>query len=99
MSERVDAEKRLEVSISHLLRAGVVLAAGLLIVGWLLDEMGQPAGGLVMDAGIRVLISTPIIRVAATFVLFVRQRDLLYSIITALVLAFLAVGVLGGLEL
>ena len=99
MSERADSKELLEVSISHLLRAGAFLSATLLAGGWLMDAMGRQAGESLTEAGIHVLISTPIARVCATFVLFVRQRDALYAIITAIVLIFLAIGVVGGLHL
>ena len=99
MSDQLKVERQLEIGISHLLRAGVLVSAALLAGGWLMDGMGRPGGAALMDAGIRVLISTPIVRVAATFVLFMRQRDALYATITALVLTFLAIGVFGGFHL
>lgn len=99
MSDHLKAERQLEIGISHLLRAGVLVSAVLLAGGWLMDAVGRRGGVILMDAGIRVLIATPIVRVAATFMLFLRQRDALYATITALVLAFLATGVFGGFHL
>ena len=52
-----------------------------------------------MAVGIRVLMSTPILRVVATFVLFLKQRDLVYVAITAIVLVILTIGLIGGIEL
>ena len=89
----------MEIAVSHLLRAGVLLSAALLAAGWGLRSLHRPAGPALLDIGIRVLMATPVLRVLATFVLFLRQRDFAYVVITAIVLAFLAVGVLGGLEL
>ena len=45
-----------------------------------------------VEAGVILLILTPIIRVAASVLLFARERDLLYVGITILVLAVLLVG-------
>lgn len=95
----LESERRLEVRVSQLLRIGVLVSGSILSVGWGLDVLGQPAGALVMDAGIRLLIATPILRVAATFFVFLRQRDWLYTVVTAIVLAILAIGVFGGIEL
>ena len=99
MSHTSREEHDLEVAVSQLLRAGVLISAALLAIGWALRALQQPAGHVILQAGVRVLMATPILRVLATFVLFLRQRDLGYVVITAVVLAFLAVGVLGGLEL
>lgn len=92
-------ERRLELRVSQLLRVGVGASALLLSLGWGLDASGHPAGAGVMDAGIRALIATPIVRVVATFVVFLRQRDGLYTLITAIVLGLLATGVFGGIHL
>lgn len=45
-----------------------------------------------VEAGVILLILTPIIRVAASVLLFARERDLLYVGITIVVLAVLLVG-------
>ena len=99
MLDRVQAEHQLEASISHLLRGGVVISALLLVAGWVLNYAGHPAGDRLLEGGIKVLMSTPILRVAATFVLFLRQRDAVYIVVTGIVLALLAVGVVGGIHL
>ena len=99
MVDPVEAEQQLEVAISHLLRGGVVVSALVLGAGWGLIACGSGEGPRVMGVGVRVLMSTPILRVAATFVLFVRQRDTSYVAITAVVLILLAVGLIGGLHL
>lgn len=85
----MDIQRRLETSIGRILRAGVVISAVFLSAGWALLATGQQSGEQVMGTGIRVLMSTPVLRVAATFVLFVRQRDATYAAITAAVLALL----------
>ncbi|HEU4629029.1 MAG TPA: DUF1634 domain-containing protein [Gemmatimonadaceae bacterium] len=64
--------------------------------------LGIVRGALALDApaivqlGLVLLIATPVARVALTLVTFALQRDRLYVLITAIVLAVLAYGLLGG---
>jgi uncharacterized membrane protein len=62
----------------------------------LLDEMrhGDPHG--IMTIGLYLLTLVPLVRVAFTFFLFLRERDLVYVTATAYVLLALAVGVILG---
>jgi uncharacterized membrane protein len=46
--------------------------------------------------GILILLATPLARVMASVVLYLRQRDLVFSIITLVVLANLSLGLLLG---
>lgn len=63
---------------------------------------GIVAGALAGDArsiiqfGLLLLISTPILRVAFTWVAFMLQRDRLYVFITTIVLALLLYGLIYG---
>lgn len=50
----------------------------------------------IVQAGVVLLIATPIARVALTLVAFAMRKDRLYTLISALVLALLAYGLLGG---
>ncbi|HKT06295.1 MAG TPA: DUF1634 domain-containing protein [Gemmatimonadaceae bacterium] len=50
----------------------------------------------IVQAGVVLLIATPIARVALTLVAFAMRKDRLYALISALVLALLAYGLLGG---
>jgi uncharacterized membrane protein len=106
------------------LRAGVVLAAAVVLIGGmilLVQEGGAPAahrafvgepvelrrlsaivggalrldGRSVIQAGLLVLVATPIVRVALSLVAFARQRDRLYVAITGIVLALLTYSLLG----
>lgn len=49
----------------------------------------------VMQCAVVVLIATPVLRVVASMVVFVVERDGLYVVMSVLVLAGLAVGLLG----
>jgi uncharacterized membrane protein len=50
----------------------------------------------IVQAGVVLLIATPIARVALTLVAFAIRKDRLYALISALVLVLLAYGLLGG---
>lgn len=116
----------LEQTLGHLLRAGVVTAAGIVVVGafLLLARQGgaavpdyhhfvPPAAYLrslpgifaatlkldprgLIQFGLIVLIATPILRVAASLLGFAMERDRLYVIFTAIVLAILVFSLSGG---
>jgi uncharacterized membrane protein len=65
-------------------------------VAQLLDEMrhGDPHG--TMTIGLYLLTLVPLVRVAFTFFLFLKERDFVYVRATAYVLAALAAGVMLG---
>ncbi len=50
----------------------------------------------IVDLGLILLILTPVIRVAMTFVLFFKLRDWLFTILTAIVLSILLLGISGA---
>lgn len=52
----------------------------------------------IMQAGLVLLIATPVLRVAATAAIFAKQRDWLYVGITLVVLVSLGVGLAGLVE-
>jgi uncharacterized membrane protein len=120
-------DERLEITISAILRIGIVAAASLVFVAGGLYLMrhgrekphyrvfhGEPgdlcdiegivgaAGTLesrraVIQLGLVVLILVPVARVAFSVAAFAKQRDLLYVIVTLIVLAVLLHNLLGGL--
>jgi uncharacterized membrane protein len=55
---------------------------------------GRPLA--VVQCGLLALILTPVIRVAASVVVFARQRDRIFTIITLVVLALLLTGIFAG---
>lgn len=50
----------------------------------------------IISLGLMLLILTPVFRVAASIILFLREKDYLYSLITVVVLAILLVGLFFG---
>ncbi len=87
-----DSLSRLEEHLGRLLIAGVLLSAGILIVGlalWLANPEGHTAVWL-LNAGLIVLMATPILRVLVSFAEYVRIRDWFFVATTIVVLLELA---------
>ena len=69
---------------------------------WLTSVSGVVSGALAFARLVHraawdfMLIATPIARVALSLIAFAKQRDVTYVIITAIVLALLLFGLLGG---
>jgi len=118
------SDEAIETIVGRLLQAGVVLAAGLVLIGgvrYLVHHgVGEPPGGLftgepvelreiggivrgawgfsgraLIMCGVLVVIATPVVRVAASLVAFVHQRDRIYTAMTAFVLMLLLASMLG----
>jgi uncharacterized membrane protein len=66
-------------------------------VGGILRGVLELRSESIVQLGVVVLIATPIIRVAFTFVVFLLQRDRVYVAITGVVLALLLVGLTFGM--
>ena len=118
-------DQRVEVILGNLLRAGVVLAAAVVLVGaavYLVRHgsaaphyavfQGEPTdlrtpSGVIADAvamrgrgiiqlGLLLLLATPVARVAFSVFAFAMERDVLYVVVTLIVLAVLAFSLAGG---
>jgi uncharacterized membrane protein len=114
-----------DLLLAHVLRTGVLVAAGLVIagaivyfvsgahavprfdmftgepgdlrsVGGILDDARRLGGRGLMQLGVLALIATPIVRVACSVVVFLRQRDWLYTVVTLVVLTLLLYGIVNG---
>ena len=79
-------DERIERILGTLLRAGVMLAALVVIAGGVLSRPEVIGFGLVL------LIATPVARVVFSVVAFTLERDWLYVGITLFVLAVLSYG-------
>lgn len=51
----------------------------------------------IIQAGVIILIATPILRVALSIFAFAMEQDYLYVLITAIVLIIISIGMFGGL--
>jgi uncharacterized membrane protein len=59
------------------------------------DTMSLHGRGII-QLGLMILVATPITRVAFSILIFVRERDALYTAITSFVLALLLFSLVGG---
>ncbi len=97
----IDRYARLERLLGHLLLAGaaastVLLAAGLAC--WMIGLRGA-ATSFCFEAGLLVLMATPVARVVVSLLEYARQRDWLFVAATATVLAVLAGTVLTAVRM
>lgn len=89
----------MELILARLLRVGSMISAGLTAVGIVLMVTGAALGGTLVLAGLLTLVSTPVIRVLAAMIVFLRERDYLFAGFCLVVVLSLAVGmVIGNLE-
>lgn len=65
-------------------------------VGGMLADARHLGGRGLMQLGVLALIATPIVRVALSAVVFLRERDWLYTGVTLLVLVLLLYGLVNG---
>lgn len=64
---------------------------------WLFSELAQFNPFAIMSLGILLLILTPVLRVFASIVLFVYEKDKLYATITSIVLIVLLISFAVGI--
>ena len=79
---------KLERSIGIVLRAGVIASSVSLTIGLLLSLAtgGGAVAGLLLNAGIVVLLATPVARVIVSTVQYVSERDWRFAALTFIVL-------------
>jgi uncharacterized membrane protein len=80
---------RLEHAIGIVFRTGILLSTATLAAGLLLTFAGlEPrAASFLLQAGLLVLIGTPVTRVVVSCVEYVIERDWTFTLLTAIVLA------------
>jgi uncharacterized membrane protein len=99
MRATLDAMGRLEQRLGALLRAGVTASAVVLIAGlaiWMIQPDRPLSAGL-LQAGLFMLMATPMIRVVVSLAGYVRMRDWLFVATTAAVLVELGLSVASAL--
>ena len=93
------AVTRLERTIGAVLRAGVVFSTVCLAAGLVLTLSGpQFLASFLLNAGIIVLLATPVARVIVSIVDYAQQRDWTFTVLTLIVLIELAAGALTALR-
>lgn len=92
--------ERLEAHLGRLLVSGVIVSAALLALGlglWLADPQSVTAFRL-LNAGLLVLMATPMMRVVVSFAEYVNMRQWFFAGVTVLVLLELSVTVIVALS-
>jgi uncharacterized membrane protein len=79
---------KLERLIGIVLRGGVMVSSACLAAGLLLSLLTGDGGvaGLLLNAGIIVLLATPVARVIVSIVQYISQRDWTFATLTIVVL-------------
>lgn len=80
---------RFEASAARALRVGVLAAAALLLVGLVLWELDSAAAPPLLEAGLVVLMGTPVFRVAVSVVAYLHARDWFFVATSLAILAVL----------
>jgi uncharacterized membrane protein len=96
-----DPLARLEQHVGRLFTLGVAISATALAIGLALFLVAPnaPATGRLLDAGLLILMATPMMRVALSVVEYVRMGDWFFASTTLAVLGELAVTVLSALKI
>jgi hypothetical protein len=100
VSDERSSLDRLEVHLGRLLVTGVVTSAALLAsgLGWWLFDPHNPAALWLLNAGLIVLMATPMMRVAVSFAEYINMRQWFFAAVTVVVLVELSVTVLVALN-
>lgn len=97
---RTVAEKveTVEIAVARLLRIGVVIASVLITLGLgsILVGISPSSATRLTTIGLIVLVLTPVMRVVAALVVYLRERDYVYALISLFVLLMLTMGLLIG---
>jgi Protein of unknown function (DUF1634) len=96
-------ERRLEIWLARLLRYGSylgcsVIGLGLLLAWFNIHGLEAHWGSSIVSAGIGLLITLPIARLAVMLVTFVTERDYRFAFAAAIVLIIIALGFAVGLS-
>ena len=101
MTTESAALARLESHVGRLFAVGVAISAAVLAVGLalFLATPDAPATNYFLNAGLLVLMATPMLRVLLSIVEYVKMGDWFFAGITIVVVAELSVAVLSALRL
>jgi uncharacterized membrane protein len=95
--EDIAGKKAIELVLARLLRIGSLLAAALLAAGIALMLLGQTTiAPRLITAGLLVLLGTPVMRVVAAAMIFVKEKDWHFALFSLVVLCAMAAGIYFG---
>ena len=99
--QRRESLRRLEDLLGRLLFAGAMASTALLAIGVALWMLGLRNGvsGWFLNAGLIILMATPMARVVVSFVEYLRERDWVFAATTCAVLGVLIATVLVAIRI
>ena len=87
----------IELVLARLLRVGSVIAAALLAAGIVTMVVGLTTlAPKLISAGLVVLMGTPVLRVIAAGIIFLKERDWYFALFSLVVLCAVAAGIFFG---
>jgi uncharacterized membrane protein len=88
-----EALQQLERTLGRVLQHGVIQSAVFLAAGLILRIARGPSGfsDIALTLGLMVLMATPILRVAVSLVVYIRNRDWFFVATTVMVFVLLAI--------
>ena len=93
------SDTRLERTLSGLLRTGVAASSVSLAAGLVLALFAFPeAGRWLLNAGVILLLATPVLRVAISAVTYALHRDWLFASLVSVVLLELLAGLVAAFQ-
>ena len=81
-------ESRLDQAVGRVLRVGVTTSSACLAIGWGLSMFAGTAGAahLLLNAGLVILLATPVGRVVVSVGEYALERDWVFVLLTTIVL-------------
>lgn len=98
MTRMINDVERRDRAVAMLLRYGTVCACVLIAAGMLLGAVPGRDGHALAKAGVALFILLPVMRVALLTGIFLRERDWIHALLSMLVLAIIACGVVVGVR-
>ncbi len=83
-----NGKSRLDQSVGRVLSVGVTMSSACLAIGWGLSMFAGTAGiaQLLLNAGLVILLATPVGRVVVSVGEYARERDWVFVLLTTIVL-------------
>ena len=81
--------ERFDAGVGRVLKTGVLVSTVLLALGLLSWLLGAGIAGMLLNAGLVTLMATPVVRLLASLVEYVRTREWFFVVMTAAVVVVL----------
>ena len=89
-----ERDRRFDIIVGRVLAIGITSSSLCLAAGLLLSAAGlAPIAGVVLSAGLLMLMATPAARIALNAIVYARQREWLFAALTIVVVAELVISV------